>query len=304
MHLPEFALLVIAAITAISAGFAVVASNFRAARALFWISAVSFGSLGIVWSLQSQSYSLGTQMLVSALCAGIAAAGLVWGLNEIKNRIHAEEPPPPAQEKSVTKNSPPIIAGRDVNIGHLGDVITTPPARPFNEGTLSPDNLPTPALPQCVPPTPKDAFFILFGSNVSWATHFPVTVLEMAGDEMITVDRNKETNELFIAVLRIYNSENKIIARIDKDGFWVNPGVRKKWPDKSTLIVFDEQDKEVANIKYLNDRTLMVQGYFRHPRSPVVQIDASRIFYPAKNQSITNSCFGNARVAYSVGAIK
>src|ERR1700730_10943750 len=93
MHLPEFILLVVATLAAIAAGLAVVASNFRVANALFWIAALSFGSLGIVWSLQSQGYSLATQMTVSAVCAAIAAAGLVWGLSEVRGRAEAEEIP-------------------------------------------------------------------------------------------------------------------------------------------------------------------------------------------------------------------
>lgn len=90
MHLPEFVLLVVATVAAIAAGLAVVASNFRVARTLFWIAALSFGSMGIVWALSTSGYSLATQMIVAAVCAGLAAAGLVWGLNEVRGRPNAE----------------------------------------------------------------------------------------------------------------------------------------------------------------------------------------------------------------------
>ena len=44
MHLPDFVLLVIGALAAIAAGLAVLTSNYRVARVLFWIAALSFGS--------------------------------------------------------------------------------------------------------------------------------------------------------------------------------------------------------------------------------------------------------------------
>jgi hypothetical protein len=114
-----------------------IASNYRVARGLFWIAALSFGSLGVVWSAQSHGYSLVTQMIVAGICAAIAAAGLVWGVDEIKGRANAETPPtvdkssvskPDLSKNSpnLSKNSPNISAGGNISIGHIGDVITAP----------------------------------------------------------------------------------------------------------------------------------------------------------------------------------
>jgi hypothetical protein len=127
MHLPEFILLLIATVVGIAAGLAMVVSNYRVARVLFWIAALSFGSLGIVWSQQSNGYSLATQMIVAAICAAIAAAGLVWGLREIRGRANASEPisvtdNPPLSNAASSKNSPNISAGGNVTIGHIGDM--------------------------------------------------------------------------------------------------------------------------------------------------------------------------------------
>jgi hypothetical protein len=87
MHLPDFILAAIFAIASIAAGLgaAVLAlaptqTNLRVVRVLFWIAALTFGSLGIVWSATSNGYSLTTQMIVSATMAAIAAAGLTWGI--------------------------------------------------------------------------------------------------------------------------------------------------------------------------------------------------------------------------------
>jgi hypothetical protein len=127
VHLAEFILLLIATVAAIAAGLAMVASNYRVARVLFWIAALSFGSLGIMWSQQSHGYSLTIQMIIAAVCAAIAAASLVWGLDELRGRANAAEIPNLAEKPSPNnstsgKNSPNITAGGNVTIGHIGDV--------------------------------------------------------------------------------------------------------------------------------------------------------------------------------------
>jgi hypothetical protein len=67
--------------------------NHRTARILFWLGALSFGSMGIVWALTSEGYSLRTQMIVAAICAAIAAAGLVWGLRQVGAQSNTSEKP-------------------------------------------------------------------------------------------------------------------------------------------------------------------------------------------------------------------
>jgi hypothetical protein len=90
MHLPEFTLLAIATVAAIAAGFgvgmlALGRPRFGVVRVLFWISALTFWSLGIVWSATS-AQTLSIQMAVAAVIGAIAAAGLTWGLWEVRNQ--------------------------------------------------------------------------------------------------------------------------------------------------------------------------------------------------------------------------
>lgn len=100
MQLPEFILLVVATVAAMAAGLAMLASNYRVARILFWIAALSFGSLGVVWSATSEGYSLPTQMVVSAIIAVIAATGLTWVLWEIRGKE--------AQRVAVSSSPQPV----------------------------------------------------------------------------------------------------------------------------------------------------------------------------------------------------
>lgn len=74
MHLVDFLLggqFAFAGITA-GLGAAVLAlegANTRVIRVLFWLGAISFGSLGIVWAGTSHGHSLITQMIVAAAFA-------------------------------------------------------------------------------------------------------------------------------------------------------------------------------------------------------------------------------------------
>lgn len=90
MHLPEFILLVAATIAAIAAGLAMIASNYRVARVLFWIAAITFGSMGVVWSANSTA-PLWLQLVVSGVVGAIAAIGLAWGLYELRGKQSIEE---------------------------------------------------------------------------------------------------------------------------------------------------------------------------------------------------------------------
>jgi hypothetical protein len=126
MHLPDFILLAIATVAAIAAGLAMAASNYRVARVLSWLAALSFGSMGVVWSATSEHYSLFVQMIASVIIAAIAATGLTWVLSEIRGKERAAKqtipPPPQAQAGSggsgqILGNNGIIIGGKGGNVG-------------------------------------------------------------------------------------------------------------------------------------------------------------------------------------------
>ena len=115
MHLSDFVLLVVGTLAAIAAGLAVVASNYSVARVLSWISALSFGSVGVVWSATSEGYSLPTQLFVSAIIGAVAAAGLTWALWEIRgkeSKEHAAVTGEAAPHSAMESTKPAEMASR------------------------------------------------------------------------------------------------------------------------------------------------------------------------------------------------
>jgi hypothetical protein len=140
-----------------------------------------------------------------------------------------------------------------------------------NEGTLEPGNWDAPIHPNQQVNLPPTAIKVFLGPVLTSSDKFPSPIIRVRGEPLFVVDRQKNSH-LRITLLKVFDTRNDIIARIDDTGFWVSPGSRKSRPDKSTLIVFDNRDTEVLNVRYLNKTTLSILGSFRYPNMPPVII--------------------------------
>jgi hypothetical protein len=135
----------------------------------------------------------------------------------------------------------------------------------LNSARLVPGDVQTPPLRPTVMPIPPNALMVFWGSNMSWATTFPRTVIRMGATDLLTIGRSAKTGVLVIKTLRIYDDRNNIIVRVDENEFWVGDGNRKKRPDPSTLIVYDHFDVEVLRITLLNKSAVVIRGILRCP---------------------------------------
>jgi hypothetical protein len=162
---------------------------------------------------------------------------------------------------------------------------------------LQPGSKSRPQLPpDCDPP--DDAMVVLFGSNVAWGS-LPYTVLQMGSTSMLAVDKVLGKSQININVLRIFDDRGNIMARIDEDGFWVAPDVRRQKPNRSTLVVYDRADQQAVKVEFLNSKTLYVEGIFRDRRGAVVQITPSQLILPGNN-TMSHGCFGGGNIAFHV----
>jgi len=156
-----------------------------------------------------------------------------------------------------------------------------------NEGVLIPAGLPNPRF---LCPPPDGALKVILGGSLAWATRFPHIVIAMSDQQMLTIDRDESTGTLRVVTLRMLNDRNEIIARIDEDGFWVRNDIRKKRPNRSTLVVYDQTDTEVLYIEMLNSETVSILGQFRHPKTGPIIIDRDRI--SMGGNAFSSICFG------------
>lgn len=163
---------------------------------------------------------------------------------------------------------------------------------------LLPGNKPMPTMPVGCE-APLDAIAVFFGSNVSWSTGSSFTPLRMGGVEMIAVEKEQQKQGLLITVLRVFDDQGNIIARIDPDGFWTAPSVFKKKLNRSTLIVNDRKDEEVLKIEFINQRAIKIEGVFRDQRGVVVRITPDKLVLP-RNNTYMSSCIGNFKTGIQI----
>lgn len=170
-----------------------------------------------------------------------------------------------------------------------------------NEGVLIPAHEPMPELARRCR-LPENALAVFIGSNLSWSTRFPHTVIEMGNEPMLVIDRDGNRN-LKVTVLRIFDDRDDIIARIDADGFWVQNTLRKKRPDQSTLIVYDHNDNEVLKLRYINNRAITVEGVFRHAtiKPHYLEVTPSAAIQMPNHNQISDLCFGEMGADISLG---
>ena len=133
-------------------------------------------------------------------------------------------------------------------------------------GLLLPANDPTPDNPCGHGPPPNGAMLILLGNSASVNPWFPHTVISAKGEDILTMD--KKNNQIAVSV-KIFGKDGRIVAELRNNEFSINPNnyFRKERPDKSTLIVYDQEDNKVLDVRFLNSTTIRFLGILNYPNS-------------------------------------
>lgn len=127
--LSDFVLLVVATIAALAAGLAMFASQYPVARVCFWTAGLSFGVMGVLWSLTTkEDHPLWLRLIVSGAVGAIAAVGLTWALWEISQKEKIETPSiaekkDEAEPEARKPDTPTLEASRGAVIDAQGAII-------------------------------------------------------------------------------------------------------------------------------------------------------------------------------------
>jgi hypothetical protein len=156
-----------------------------------------------------------------------------------------------------------IISGIVIVFGVLGIYIwhsNIQKTLASNEGVLEPGNEKAEDR-KCDPPT-SEAVALYIGPHTFYIHQFPQRIITIAHKDILTL--NKVGDNLVITTLRLYPEVGDIFARIDENGFWISPNIRKVHPNTHTLIIYDGNDDEALNINYANTRVVFINGIFRY----------------------------------------
>lgn len=147
------------------------------------------------------------------------------------------------------------------------------------------------------PQVPRNAVALHFGNSTSYTTDFPHTVLAIGGKSVLSLDR--KDGSLTVSA-KILSEDMRIIAELRENRFYINPNnyFRRERPDPHTLVVYDQQGRQVLNVRYMNKRSIKILGSFHSPGRPsiVIQEDHQVI----GGLMMSRNCFGNNRVDISI----
>lgn len=167
-------------------------------------------------------------------------------------------------------------------------------ATPEFHGLLTPANDPDPLSPCTRDPSfiaPPEAVTIFYGSSAAWITSPKLIVLRVKDTDLLAISR---TSEGVSVSAQIYGADERIITQIIDNEFHINPNnyFRIDRTDRHTLIVYDQYNKQVLNVRFLNPRAIKVMGIFHFPDIPPISIGEQAITI-GEGRVISNNCSRN-----------
>lgn len=149
------------------------------------------------------------------------------------------------------------------------------PPNPHWSGALIAANDPMPRTPCGAPP--PDGILILFGPDAVIARgNGPFTPVRIGTCPALTLTRTPDglTIDAFG-----YDSDGNVVYRVAKNRLEmiIRGFLKTERPDKNTLRIMDDVQRETLQVRYLNRTSVAVRGTFRCGDTPPVKIADSRI---------------------------
>jgi hypothetical protein len=134
---------------------------------------------------------------------------------------------------------------------------------------VTPPNACTESLASHLLPVGADPVTIIYGKNAAAVTTFPHTILGVDDKSLLSVDRLASGS--LALFLEIQDTFNRVIVRLDKNGFIVNNNYSFYLlrPDKSTVTIDNQFGEQVLNARFLNPRTFVVSGTIEYGNSKI-----------------------------------
>jgi hypothetical protein len=192
---------------------------------IFLLSAVILGLVLIAKALAAKQNKLAVWMIYSVICIVLSIGASFWLYNLWNSEDRFAGPLTPADD----------------------------PFPQVSDALFSPANF------------PPDSIFIFAGGGMyGTGKNLPFTLIQAGNKEMLTLQWTKSGAAISG---EFYGENGNIVAVIETNNFVVNKlnYLTKETPDRHTLIVRDQQNVEVLNLRYLNPHAFSFTGTLRLP---------------------------------------
>jgi hypothetical protein len=165
-------------------------------------------------------------------------------------------------------------------------------------GTMYPSNFDTSALSSC---EYEGSIAIYIGANTNCVTRFPLPLLSIDGDPIITFDKSSG-GQIVITYLLLNDTNDYNLAAIKGDIYWTNPNVRKEIShDRDHLAVYDTSGKRALTLEFLNPDHLSISGEFYYHKYHVsIGLQVIVVDLPnGKTVSLSDDRFFNHQIRVS-----
>jgi hypothetical protein len=174
------------------------------------------------------------------------------------------------------------------------------PNRPIetdSEIYLVPGNKPTPDAPcdhNSLTTPPKGAIVFLVGSNEFWSSRSGESdIITLDGKAIVSM---KKSDRGLLFDIEMFDLNKKLVAKIKNNKSILIPknySRKERSTDLRTLTLYDDYDKEILYVDYLNDRTILIRGVFTGPNGTTIVADDNQILGSVTGPSVFENCWGN-----------
>ena len=152
-------------------------------------------------------------------------------------------------------------------------------------GYLQPANEPDPPYPTSMQKfnkqVPKAAVSIFLGNNLCFTENLKhLVVIRLDGHDILTL--NKGSEGLMVSMAKIYREEDGAeLVNIENNKWSSNPNLYFKplVHDPHQLELIDKSNKTILLVRFINENSIKVEGYFYYPGSVPIVISDKEIIH-------------------------
>jgi hypothetical protein len=182
------------------------------------------------------------------------------------------------------------------------------PAETDSEVYLVPGNKTTPNGPcddNSLTIPPKGAIVFLVGSNEFWSSRSGESdIITLDGKAIVSM---KKSDRGLLFDIEMFDLNKKLVAKIKNNKSILIPknySRKERSTDRSTLTLYDDYDKEILYVDYLNDQTILIRGIFTGPNGTTIVANDSQILGSVTGSGVFENCWGNKPKGLSLSGDK